>query len=465
MRKKNASPKLGPADTVACQVIDTWLDFRSRWSDLPGFQVAIRRKGELVLSKACGFASLKRKTPYTTGHVGHIASHSKMFTACLALMMQARGLLDLMDPVVKYLPQLKKHQDRRFRDVTLRDLLSNRSGLFRDGTDAAHWDMEKPFPSREELQKDILSATLVYEPDTHTKYSNTGFGLMGLVLEAAGGKPYDTLVREYILDRIPEAQLLPDYTAVKGLRFADGHSKRFYGGERRTCRHDPAKALASATGFCGTMESTTLFLHTLLQTDTLLPRAVRNELQSLHWPVMNQKNEHYGLGLIFDTLSGQTWIGHSGGWPGFVSQTRLLAGSDLVFGVIINTNEWVTLNVIRSMEGIIRKIADTFSAAELKNVAITPPLMNKWGAWVYVTGQKKAIGFPLETWLPMEEAVVLEARQDGSYSSDAISGWHSPGEPVRFIRRGKDITAMKSGAFMLWSEKEYLKRNRAGFVS
>ena len=63
-------------EKLALQVIDIWLDYRSRFSNLPGFQVCIRKNNHIILSKAYGYANLDTKRRQTTKDLFHIASHS-----------------------------------------------------------------------------------------------------------------------------------------------------------------------------------------------------------------------------------------------------------------------------------------------------------------------------------------------------------------------------------------------------
>ncbi len=73
--RKNVHPAL--------KVIDHWLRYQMAHGDLPGMQVSIRDKGRLVFSKAYGFANREKSQRYSTKHIGQMASHSKMVTACL----------------------------------------------------------------------------------------------------------------------------------------------------------------------------------------------------------------------------------------------------------------------------------------------------------------------------------------------------------------------------------------------
>ena len=451
------------ADVIAFDVLDKWFEFRAKYGGIPGLQVAIRKHGTPIYSKAFGYANMAKERPYTPRHAGHIASHSKMFTACAALQLALTGAFSINDPVVMHLPWLKQHRDKRVREITLRDLMTNRSGLFRDGMDSSFWEMERPFLSDRQLQNAVMDADLVFDPNTVTKYSNIGFGLLGMAMEKATGATYDSLMNALIISKLPGALLMTDYGLAKGAHYADGHSKRFYRGKRKIFRHAATDAMAPATGFCANMESTTQFLSDLYFTDKFLPRTLRRDMTSMSWTVRNAPNEFYGLGTQFNTTQGNTYIGHSGGYPGFTSQTRLWSGSGYICGAIVNVNELFSFSLIRSMAEVVRKVADTFPEAEWKKLEVTEPMMNKWGSSVYIIGKTRALGIPIETWQPADEAFILDRRLTGEYHCDKITGYASLGEEVKFLRRGKKVYAVRFGGHTAYNRKDFMKRAKKAF--
>ena len=450
-------PRLTSVEKAAFDALDKWLDFRTRFGGLAGLQASIRRKGALVFSRAYGYADEPAREKYTVKHAGHIASHSKMFTSCLALQLQAAGALNILDPAVTHLPWLKQHRDKRVRDITLRDLMSNRSGIFRDGLDATFWELEKSFLSPAQLQDEVLAAKLVYDPNTETKYSNIGVSLLGLALESASGKSYDALARERILDKLPGALLMTDYGMKKNVTYAAGHSRKLYNGARRVFRHAKAEGMASATGYCGNTEATSLFLHELYFGQKLLPVALQREMMHLSWPVRNLSTEFYGLGTMFGLAGGHTYMGHSGGYPGFSSQTRHKRDSDYIFSCILNSNEVIAFNIIRTMADLLKKIGETFGDKE--KIDVTPPMLNKWSAIIYVVGAKKALALPVETWTPVDECFLAEKR-GGAFYPDKAGGYMSVGEPVRFIRSRGHVAAVKFGAHTSHDPAEFLRRSK-----
>ncbi len=179
--------------------IKDWLRFMYEREKTPGFVVAISHKGKLIFNEAYGYADLETKQRLTPQHIFRIASHSKTFTATAIMQLQEKGKLQIDDYTADYLTWLKDHKDKRFAKVTIRQLLSHSAGVIRDGKKGGYWQLDGPFPDEEKFKKEILDADLVLENNTKLKYSNYGYTLLGLVVKAASGKPYNDYVKEHII--------------------------------------------------------------------------------------------------------------------------------------------------------------------------------------------------------------------------------------------------------------------------
>lgn len=450
--------ELNSKEKLALQVIDIWLDYRSRYSQLPGFQVCIRKKGDIVFSKAYGYGNLNTKRLLNTKDLFHIASHSKTFTSCAILQLVEQGRLSLQQSAVDYIPELKGHKDKRFKQVTIRDLLSNRSGLFRDGIESDFWELQKPFLSKEQLLQEVLASDLIVGPNEWSKYSNIGFSLLGLVLENALGMPYQKAMDFLILQKLPKTQIFSDYSENLGLSFANGHSRPILEGKRLPFKHAPAHAMAPATGFCANAEDTSLFFDKLLLGKGLLKKEMQQELLSLSWPVKNSPEERYGLGLAFDRLSDMTLIGHSGGYPGYSTNTISWEGTNFIISFFLNTNDNVPTNAIISIIRTLNIINSTFTDNEAKQAIISEPLMNKWGSLLFVLSKKTGLSLPLESWLPCRDALHLTSKNGEEYLCDKLSGYDSMGEKISFKKDAfGNILSVKWGSDNYHQEKTFLK--------
>ena len=163
----------------------------------------------------------------TPRHRFRVASHSKSFTATAILRLKEEARLRLDDPVGSHVEGLHPSVAR----VTLGQLLSHGAGVVRDGTDAGQWIDERPFAVEAELRS-ALTAPLVIPPDSRMKYSNHGFGLLGLVIEAVTGESYSAWITRNIIRPSGLKETTPDTPFARGTPVARGHSGELPLGER-----------------------------------------------------------------------------------------------------------------------------------------------------------------------------------------------------------------------------------------
>src|SRR5262249_40257578 len=156
-----------------------------------------------------------------------IASHSKTFTATAIMQLVEQQRLRLDDRLQQHVPWLAS-------EATVRQTLNHASGITRDGSDAEFWAVEQAFPNREELRAIATSAAAgVLDPNTSFKYSNIGFGLLGLAIEAVTGLTYNDYVRENIVTRLRLASTGPEVTPALAERLVTGYTRARLGVPRR----------------------------------------------------------------------------------------------------------------------------------------------------------------------------------------------------------------------------------------
>jgi CubicO group peptidase (beta-lactamase class C family) len=157
----------------------------------PSVSIAVTRGGRTLLERTWGVANLstgQAATPTTTYNIGSMA---KQFTAALVLKLVDRGRLSLTDSVGRHLPGLPP----AWNAITIEQLLNHTSGLARD--------VAQDGPETEDVPGDTLIAMaarkpLVSAPGTAYAYSNTGYLLLGVLLEKVHGKPYGAVLRDEI---------------------------------------------------------------------------------------------------------------------------------------------------------------------------------------------------------------------------------------------------------------------------
>jgi D-alanyl-D-alanine carboxypeptidase len=209
----------------ALDYIQDWLSFQVERYRQPGCAVAIAQGNELVAEYAFGHADLRTKQRMTPRHRFRIASHSKSFTASGVLLLREQGKLGLDDPIGRHVQGL--HKD--LAGARIAELLSHGAGVTRDGADSGQFQDLRPYLSREELMAE-LSRAQPLEPGMQLKYSNHGYGLLGLMIEQVTGCAYaDWTARNIIApaglrETVPDTPHLP--RRAHGERPQHGVSRR-----------------------------------------------------------------------------------------------------------------------------------------------------------------------------------------------------------------------------------------------
>jgi CubicO group peptidase (beta-lactamase class C family) len=182
--------------------IDRWLQKQVDTAKYPSLTVVIVRDGKPVYGRAFGLEDIATGKQATLRTQYNVASVTKVFTASLAVMLHEQGVVDLDQPVTKYLPSnltISTTPDVG-ATITLRQLASHTSGLPRGvpGRVQSVDDWYELEPQR--LYDHLANVKLESDPGTKERYSNLGFGLLGHALERAANKPLAQLVNEMICE-------------------------------------------------------------------------------------------------------------------------------------------------------------------------------------------------------------------------------------------------------------------------
>ncbi len=189
--------------------------------------VYISRDGSTLYEKGFGSASCDAAEAVTPDHVFMIGSITKVLTGLLAYVLAERGVLDLSDPVGRYLPSLAAGVGGELGAVTLQQLIDHTGGL-PDLIDSqgrpvpyrVEYDYEPV--SRDELVARASRAKLEFEPGSQTRYSNLGYQLLAAIFEVASGRSYEELLRQHVYE--PAGMDATDFTFAdaRAMVFADG---------------------------------------------------------------------------------------------------------------------------------------------------------------------------------------------------------------------------------------------------
>lgn len=314
---------------------DSYLAFRQRFDRIPGVQAAVWAGGEVRLNTAYGLADLEATTPLTTSHLFRIASHSKTVTATLILQLVQDGRLRLDDTAGSVLAELRGSS---VADLTVRELLSHSAGLFRDSSDGDFWQLRRPFPDRAGLLEMLADPRAVALPaNERFKYSNVGFGLLGLIVETVTGGSYADAVASRITGPLGISDFGPELDPVRAADLAAGYSSFAYADHRSRIEHVHTEALAAATGFYSTAADLVRYFaaHCFGET-ALLTDASKRLMQQPQWRVGPKPDRRYGLGLALTKVGDRELIGHGGGYPGHITSSVADPHTGMAVSVLTN---------------------------------------------------------------------------------------------------------------------------------
>ena len=297
---------------------------------LPAVAIAIVDGQKTVWAEGFGFEDAHHQRPATAHTVFRVGSVSKLFTDMAVMQLVERGKLDLDAPVTRYIPEFRPANPFG-GEITLRQLMSHRSGLMREPVVGHYFDNSSP--SLEQTVLSLNGRELLFAPGTHTKYSNAGIAVVGYIVQKVGGQEFAEYLKQSLLRPMQmnesaftlEASLLPHLAegrmwSYDGLDFA---APTFPLGEA------PAGAMYTTVADLGRFLSVLLAGGQAGNVRVLGSAA----LASMAKP---QAGGSFGLGFALGSLDGHRLVGHNGAIYGFA--TELAALPDDQLGVVVTTN-------------------------------------------------------------------------------------------------------------------------------
>jgi CubicO group peptidase (beta-lactamase class C family) len=327
----------------AFRKIDLFVRQDIRASGVPALVVGITNRERLLHVSAHGYANLERKIPIRPDSKFEIGSISKSFASIVLLQLQEKGRLDLGNPVTEYLPWLKIKT--RFKPITLRHLMSHTAGIT-VGTD------ESLSAYSEALVLEKIGAST--PPGRFFHYSNTGYKILGLVIEELLGKSNGQIIRECVMK--PLGMMETETVIRNDMRERLPVGYRAYHDDRplpRNGRLAPSPLFESDTAdgsIVSTASDMAIYIRMILNKGRGPDSRIisRRSFEMLTQKIVNSSDanskEYYGLGLGVRTVNGHTYIGHTGGMLGFISE--ILADMDDGLGVVTLNNSRVDSNNI-----------------------------------------------------------------------------------------------------------------------
>ncbi len=273
--------------------------------------VLVSEHGNVILKKGYGYANIEWNVPNEPDTKFRIGSISKQFTAMLIMQLVEKGSVTLDGKISDYLPYYPKETGEK---ITVHQLLTHTSGIFNYTNAPEFFAKERFFPhTAEEITKLFSGKELDFEPGTKWNYSNSGYIVLGAIIEQVSGKSYEQVLQENILTPLGMNSTGFDH-------WEKIIPKRAWGYNRILDLYENAQYIdMSLPHAAGSLYSTVEDLNIwgeALYTDKLVSY---ESLKKMMTPYMNFYG--YGLGILKVRIGEQkdsiTIVTHSGGINGF----------------------------------------------------------------------------------------------------------------------------------------------------
>jgi CubicO group peptidase (beta-lactamase class C family) len=332
-------------DKLVEEVLKDW--------QVPGVGIGIVKDGEVILAKGYGYRDVDGKKKVDENTLFAIGSSSKAFTAASVAMAVDDGLIDFDEPVKTYLPNLKMYDEYTTENITVRDMLSHRSGLPRH--DLVWYGSDKS-------RKDLFNALEYLEPTAKLRntwqYQNLMYMTAGYLVGQKSGKTWEEYVQERIFEplgmnasnfSVNDSQKSDNYALGYKINSDEKVEKMDF---RNIDAIGPAGSINSnANDMCKWM---LLHLNGGKVGETELIST--NNFKEMHYPQMvmpSGKSEDvyyttYGLGWMLTSYRGHPRSQHGGNIDGFSANVGFLPDDNIGVVVLTNMNGTQATSIIRN---------------------------------------------------------------------------------------------------------------------
>ena len=328
-----------PTAARVAAAVDSIADSLTR-GPVVGMSVVVARGPDILLAKGYGMADREEQQPATAQTVYQIGSITKQFTAAAVMRLVEQGRLALSDSVTRFLSDFPTQG----RMVTIQQLLNHTSGIrsytsFMPLTDSI---------SVAQIYDSIKVQPFDFEPGTDYRYNNSGYLLLGLILEQVTGQEYAALMRDWFFT--PLGLNDTRYCGADGVAPPTGYRPGLMDARMRVLPVD-MRGPFSAGALCSTAPDLARWTWALASGEVVRPESFA--AMSGGSVLSTGRKISYGYGLAADTAHGRPFIHHGGGIPGFVTEAGIFPGDSTILVVLLNT------------EGNIRRIAERVREAAL----------------------------------------------------------------------------------------------------
>ncbi|HSU56307.1 MAG TPA: serine hydrolase domain-containing protein, partial [Candidatus Dormibacteraeota bacterium] len=287
---------------------------------------------------AYGLANLELNVPVTPDTVFEIGSVTKQFTAAGILLLKQEGKLDIAEPITKYL----KSAPKSWSGITIRHLLTHTSGL-KSYTGLEGFELTRHL-TQEQFIAGIAKQPVEFQPGESWKYCNTGFSLLGYVIEDVSGTNYWAFMQQRIFGPL-------EMSTTRDRKPSTIITNRAAGYEQTNHMHINRDYDLTDVFAAGAMVSTVGDLakwNAALDSEKLL----NAESKMAMWTpakLNDGKTTNYGFGWFIENVNGHKLIGHGGSTSGFSASIQRFPDEKLAVILLTNTDEQIATTLARQV--------------------------------------------------------------------------------------------------------------------
>ncbi|MBK6843965.1 MAG: beta-lactamase family protein [Gemmatimonadetes bacterium] len=404
----------------------------------PGIAVAVSRGGRIVYAKGFGYADIENKVAVTPASVFQIGSVTKQFTAAAILQLVDQGKLALTDPLTKFYPDWPGAGST----VTIAHLLNHTAGIHNYTAMPVFQAWKSRYVPADSMIALFKSAPFDFEPGAKWSYSNSGYYVLGQIVEKVSGEPYDAYVEKRLA--APNALATVRYCHLTPLvpNRAHGYASRKEGGFRNADYQEMSTPYA-AGAICSTASDLVKWTMALESGKVVRPATYRE--MTTPRALTDGTKQPYAFGLGVSDLAGHRIVSHNGGIDGFRSQLASYPNDSLIIAVLVNGDS----DLPDRFEKMIARWALGVPEPVVKDLAVPAELIARvTGSYAGEAGPVRIVAKEGKLFAELEETRQLRYQGNGVFIMDGSGGAEIQFAPE--TGRVETLTAKVSGAALVF---------------
>jgi D-alanyl-D-alanine carboxypeptidase len=347
----------GYAQTPDKAKLDQFFDRLAEKNKAMG-SLTIARDGKILYTRAIGYSQINgtEKKPLTVANRFRVGSITKMFTTAMILQLVEEGKLKLTDTLDKFVPQVPNA-----RKITIAQILAHRSGIHdvtEDG-DFRTWRLKSI--TKDEVLAIIAKSAPDFEPDAKYAYSNSGYFLLGIIVEKLTGKPYGEALKKRITSKIG---LKDTYPATGNINVNKNESFSYrYVRDWEQQPETHSSILFGSGALVSTPTDLTKFIQALFSLKLVSQESLNQMMQNK-------------FGMETFTYNGKTFYGHTGGIDNFGSWLAYLPEEKRTLAYTSNAQVYPVPKIVSGIFEIYYN--KPFTIPGFESIDVSPEVLDKY---------------------------------------------------------------------------------------